>query len=111
MKKTFLSDAIFKAIKAHNEKHEYLVEINRGIKPWSMSEYKGNISKQFGNTAHFIYNEDYSKCTEIPDTYMNIHFEVKFRPEDKYEDNIAIYQVCIISSGEMSIYYDGSRYE
>lgn len=107
---TILQKAIMTAIKAHNasDENEYLTEYNNGIKFLSMKPRTGRGTPPHGETYH-EWNTDYSECKKIDDVYISLLVKCKFRPSRKY-DNIVMYQVLIISSGEMDIYFDGTEY-
>lgn len=115
MKNTYMTEAIMKAIKAHNaERDEFLAQFNKNIKIKDIRPYTGNLEK-FGNTYHCEYpNEaegDYTTCIKYDDIYMRLLVDCSFKPANKYDNNTVQYEVMMISTGEIVIYFNGTRYD
>lgn len=113
---TLFEKAIFQAIKAHNsneERHDdYLAQFNRGIKFLSMAPATGS-RKPYGDTKHYVYphsKENDWTSVEVKDVFMRLEVKCKFSPTDKYEPSIVLYEVLVISSGEIVVYFDGTEY-
>lgn len=110
---TFIEKAVFEAIKRSNE--ERSPEFNKGIKFLSMGKYSGNIDseRQYGDTWHNEYpnrdQDDWDTCVRVDDTYLRTTVECKFKPEDKWQNDIAIYEVLIYSNGHAVVYFDGTK--
>ena len=114
---TIFEKAIFQAIKEHNSSEERRADLemyNKGIKFLSMTPASGSRTP-YGDTFHYVYpnkdQDDWKTCVKVEDVYMRLEVKCKFRPVEKYENNVVMYEVLVISSGEIVVYFDGTEYQ
>ena len=114
---TLLEKAIFQSIKEHNaseERRGSLEKFNRGIKFLEMTPAVRN-RKPYGDTRHYAYpnpdKNDWTTSIEVRDTFLDLEVKCRFTPDGKYDDNVVLYEVLVISSGEIAVYFDGTEYE
>lgn len=112
---TFLEKAILAEIKENNERDDYLVKFNKGIKLEKVGKYNGEImaNRQYGDTCHYEYpnasNGDWTSV-KVEDTYLRLSVECSYKPSNKYDNNIVMYEVYLYSCGMMVAMFDGTKY-
>ena len=90
---TWFQTAIYKAIKEHCAKPENdYIAAYKPIEFMSMAE---DINRPTVTCYDGTILTHYSACT-------------RFKTENKYDDNIAVWDVCIYSNGNCGIYFDGT---
>lgn len=109
---TILQQAILKAIKMHNTEREGLEGFNKSIK--LISTEQDAKRGAHGDTYHYEYpnkdKDDWEKCNKVDDAFLRLTVKCSFKPEHKYDNNVVIYEVMLISNGEICIYFDGTEY-
>ena len=105
----FMAKAIMAEIKETNANADYLVCYNKGIKLISIDQNTKHGENLF-TTHHNEWDEEKKEYNRIDDIGMKLEVKCKFKPADKWENNIVIYEVVLYSDGSIRIFFDGTEY-
>lgn len=90
-----MTKAIINLIKKHNNDRAELAAYNKGIKFLSMKLKDG---------------ENFIKCCD-GNVLTKYEVRCKFKPANKWDNNVVIYQFNMYSNGDHGFYFDGTAFE
>lgn len=106
----FFNEMLVKAVKAHNAPDEYLSQFNRNMKIVSIDKYEKMGGATF-DTFHMRWHEDSKEYEKVEDAALRLLVKFSFKPANKYDNNIVLYEVIIYSCGQLGIYFEGTDYK
>ena len=96
-----------------NDSDGYFQQFNKSLKLLSMApdRRRGAHFDTYHNEFPNEAQGDYETCNRIDDAALRLAVKCSFKPANKYDNNVVLYEVVLYSNGEMSVYFDGTAYK